>query len=219
MHGFDLHGHGRSEGPRALVRSPEQFLDDVDMFLERILLTSDVPSFLFGHSMGGAIVALHAIERRPNVRGVLLSGAATLGRRGRWFQRLLVATLARVAPRIGMFELDAATISRDEEVVGRYDGDPLVYRGKIRAGMLWTMVRMQERIAKGAGRFDHAALIMHGTDDRLVSKEASVSFHRDVASSDKTLLLYDGLYHEILNEPERDQVLADMIAWMDERLR
>jgi alpha-beta hydrolase superfamily lysophospholipase len=93
----------------------------------------------------------------------------------------------------------------------------MVYRGRIRAGLAAAMARALDRIERDAPHITMPLLIMHGTADALTKPENSVHFHERVASTDKTLKLYDGLYHEILNEPERDQVIADIAAWMDVR--
>jgi len=220
VYAYDHRGHGRSEGERALVRSVDAYLDDLDVFVARIAAqhAAHAPVFLLGHSMGGAIVTLYAIERRPAVRGVLLSGAATgaserLGWRGR-----LVSVLGRILPKLPLVKLDAATVSRDAGVVRLYDADPLNYRGKMKAGLVRAMMRGGQRIARGASTINSPLLVMHGTGDALVPADASTRLFENVSSEDKTLKLYDGLYHEIFNEPERDAVLADVVAWLDARV-
>jgi len=220
VHAYDQRGHGRSEGDRALVRSMDEYLDDLDLFVARVATrhSTSTPTFILGHSMGGAIVALHAIERRPTARGLLLSGAAVsnserLGLRG-W----LITTLGRLFPKLPLVKLDAATVSRDPEVVQLYDADPLNYRGRMKAGLLRALTLGGQRIARGAATLRCPLLIMHGADDALVPADASTRLFDAVASDDKTLKLYEGLYHEIFNEPERDAVFADVVTWLDARV-
>jgi alpha-beta hydrolase superfamily lysophospholipase len=219
VHAYDQRGHGRSQGERALVRSMDEYLDDLDVFVERVAARHEarLATFMVGHSMGGAIVALHAIERRPGVRGVLLSGAAGGAERLGWRGRL-ITLLGRLLQKLPLVTLDAATVSRDPEVVRLYDADPLNYRGKMKAGLLRALILGGRRIARGRGSMGYPLLIMHGTEDALVPHDGSVRLYEQASSPDKTLKLYDGLYHEIFNEPERDAVLADVVAWLDARV-
>jgi alpha-beta hydrolase superfamily lysophospholipase len=218
VHAYDQRGHGRSEGERALVRSIDEYLDDLDLCVARMREAEGrLPLFIVGHSMGGGIVALHAIERRPGVRGVVLSGAAVMGGESRGIRARILLALSRFLPKLPLVKLDAASVSRDPEVVRLYDADPLNYRGRMKLGLAASMMRAGQRIARGLHSLDVPLLIMHGTKDSLVASSASVRLHDGAASTDKTLLLYDGLYHEIFNEPERDRVLGDVVRWMGER--
>jgi alpha-beta hydrolase superfamily lysophospholipase len=215
VHAFDLRGHGRSEGDRVLVRSFDSYLDDVDVFLARVRPDNATPVFLLGHSMGGAIVALQAIERAPDIRGVVLSGPAIADRNG--IAAWVMSTIGRVLPRLPLVKLDAAAVSRDPDVVRQYDEDPLVYRGRVKAGLVAAMLDAGRRVFRGTASLSLPLLVVHGREDRLAPVAVSETLFGAVPSSDKTLKVYDGLYHEVFNEPERDDVLADVIAWLDAR--
>ncbi len=218
VHAYDLRGHGCSGGERVFVRSFDEHLDDLETFLAGVG-DPERPRFLLGHSMGGGIVALYAAERQIGMHGVLLSGAVTQRPGGVAGVITSVLVLAgRAFPKVKLNKLDAATVSRDPQVVAKYDSDPLVYREKMYAGTLSAMMRAASRIRKRAGRMGGPLLIMHGTEDALVSPEASRSLHEVAGADDKTLKLYEGLFHEILNEPEQRQVMADMLGWMEERI-
>jgi alpha-beta hydrolase superfamily lysophospholipase len=221
VHALDLRGHGQSGGERVLVRSFEEFLDDVDAFLDRVRAQSGArPIFLLGHSMGGTIVALATATRRPDVRGVLLSGAL-LWAGGGWWQSLMLrvmSLLGRLFPRLRLRELAAETVSRDPAVVAKYDSDPLNYRGKIPAGTAGAMAGAVRGIERNKASIASPLLIMHGTADALTDPEGSRRLHERAGSADKSLKLYEGLFHEILNEPEQRQVMDDIAAWMDARL-
>lgn len=210
---LDLRGHGRSTGERVYLESYADYLDDVDAFLDRVRMQHPGRKlFLLGHSMGGGVVTSYVIDRKPALDGVILSGAAMLARR-----EDAPAGAPPAPPRSG--PLPADTISRDPAVVAAYENDPLVYRGvpPDRTGAAWA--NAYRAVQEGMASIAYPLLILHGTDDKLVPYRGSVQLNEVACSRDKTLKLYDGLYHEVLNEPERDQVVADIVAWLDARSR
>ncbi len=218
VHALDLRGHGRSDGDRAYVRSFDEYLVDVRAFLARVDKRADGrPVFLLGHSMGGAIVALLLAIGHPALRGALLSGAAISSEGTPRIVRAIIGLLGRIAPRLPLVKLKASDVSRDPAVVEKYDTDPFVYRGRVRAGLAAAMSRAIRRIERDAPSITLPLLIMHGTADALAKPAGSIALHERAGSADKTLKLYDGLAHEILNEPEKDQVIADIVSWLDAR--
>jgi alpha-beta hydrolase superfamily lysophospholipase len=130
----------------------------------------------------------------------------------------IAKVLSTVLPRLALSKLDSSTISRDPEVVNRYDNDPLNYRGGMPSRTGMEIMRAMERIGELMENLTLPVLIMHGSGDKLVDSEGSKQLYERAGSEDKTLKLYDGLYHEILNEPEKEQVLKDMVAWLDKRI-
>jgi alpha-beta hydrolase superfamily lysophospholipase len=208
---LDLRGHGRSGGERVFVNSFDEYLDDVEGFLARVRdRNPGLPVFLFGHSMGGGVVTAFTIARRPALAGVLLSGSAMLGPRPS-------ARPDPSNPPRPPGPLPANTISRDPAVVAAYESDPLVYRGAPRTDRAAAMGAAFDMVQQGMESIALPLLIMHGTGDLLVPFEGSRVLMERASSKDKTLKLYEGLYHEILNEPEKEQVIADIIAWLDAR--
>jgi acylglycerol lipase len=219
VHAYDLRGHGQSDGERVLVRSMTEHLDDLDTFLARVReRAGDAPVFLLGHSMGGGIVTLAMVTRRSRVRGVVLSAAVLpVGGVGQAMLGRVLMLVGRLAPRLGLRALAAETISKDPAVVALYDADPLNYRGKMPAGTVAAMFRAGRVIDKRMETITDPLLIMHGSADALTQPDGSRRLYERVASVDRTLKLYEGLYHEILNEPEQRQVMDDMALWMDLR--
>jgi lysophospholipase len=219
VHAFDLRGHGQSEGERVFVRSFNEYLDDLDAFLALVRdRHAGATPWLMGHSMGGAVVALSAVTRQPDVRGLLFSGAVLAATDGT--PRIvteIILLLGRVAPTLRLRKLAAADVSRDPEVAALYDADPLNFRGKMPAGLIASIIRAGRVIDERMERIEKPLLIMHGTADALSNPIGSENLYRRAASTDKTLKLYEGFYHEILNEPERDQVLEDIAGWLDAR--
>ncbi len=216
---LDLRGHGRSSGERVLVRSLNEYLDDLDAFLRHLDAAdgnAGVPAFLLGHSMGGAIVTLAMVTRRPKFDGLIVSAGVLTPASG--VQRAVSAMLrvvGRVAPRVRLFTLDSTTVSRDPQVVALYDSDPLNYRGKIPAGTAAAMTRAVALIVKREPSIALPLLVLHGSADQLTSPEGSRMLYERASSADKMLKVYEGLYHEILNEPEQALVMGDIAFWLD----
>jgi alpha-beta hydrolase superfamily lysophospholipase len=220
VHAFDLRGHGRSAGPQAFVRSVDEYTEDLAAFLERVRARANgLPLFLLGHSMGGTIVAHYLTSGPPGLRGAVLSAAGLKLKGGlAWIGQLFALLAARFAPRLRGAKLDSRHVSRDPAVVAAYDADPLVYRGGMRAATAAALIRAIRTIRKRADTISLPVVLLHGTADRLTEPSGSADLHKRAASADKTLKLYPGLYHEILNEPEREQVIADILAWLDARV-
>jgi len=213
---FDLRGHGKSDGKNTHVGSFDEYLADVDIFLTRIRQSFPGKKlFLLGHSMGGAIASLYVITRQPDLAGLLLSGA--LVKISDDISPLLVKLsgfIGKILPKLPTIKLDSKAISSDPDVVRRYETDPLIYRGGIPARTGAEMNRAATRIQSDMEAIKLPVLIMHGTADRLSDPAGSQQLHDRVASTDKTLKLYPEFFHEIMNEPEKKQVLADIAAWL-----
>jgi acylglycerol lipase len=224
--GFDLRGHGRSGGPRGHSPMCAAMLDDVDQLLvEAAARYPGRPRFLYGHSLGGGLVLCHALQccssisgQSPlDVAGVIATGPTlrTAFAPPGWKVALGKVTY-NLAPAMSMPNgLDRSALSRDPLVVESYNSDPLVHdRLSARLGM--DILRNGERALEHAGRFPVSLLLMHGADDRITSAEASREFAQR-SNGKCTLKIWDGLYHEIHNEPEKHEVLEYMIRWMDGR--
>jgi acylglycerol lipase len=217
VHTYDLRGHGRSEGPRARVRSFREHLDDLDAFFVVVRGESGgEPPFLFGHSMGGLIAALYAAVRRPALRGLILSGPAVAEPgRGAKLAARAVGVVAKAAPGLPAIKLRASSVSRDPAVVKAYEDDPLVHHGGIPAATLAAFPRAISRLHTDAANITMPLLIVHGTADELAPAAGAQALFDHVASHDRVLKLYDGLAHEVLNEPEKAMVMADIKGWLD----
>lgn len=217
---LDHRGHGRSGGKRMLVRDISEYTADFDTLVG--IATREHPGLktvVVGHSMGGAIVFAYGVERPDNYDLMVLSGPAVAAQDQ--VSPLLAAAgrvLGVVLPGLPVQDLDVQAISRDPEVVAAYQADPLVYHGKVPAGVGRAMLQVGETMPQRAPALTAPLLVVHGEQDRLVSVAGSRRLVECVGSTDVTLKVYPGLYHEVFNEPERDQVLGDVIAWITERL-
>jgi len=219
----DLRGHGRSGGPRCLIRSFHEYLNDLDCSFARArsraeVGSSDLPLFLFGHSMGGLIAILWCVKRQPPLRGLIVSGPALAlpDRLFPWLRHLAKAGSV-LFPWLRLGRMGCRHISRDEAVVRQFRDDPLVFHGgfPVRTGA--EILRAGEVARRQSHELRVPLLILHGTADRVATVEASRALYEQAVSDDKELRLYPGLYHEVLNEPEREQVLADLIEWIEKR--
>lgn len=213
---LDHRGHGNSEGLRGYVERFSDYLNDLKTFFDIVHGEhGDTKIFLIGHSMGGTIAVAYTVHHQHELAGLLLSGAALKVPSSRSPALIAVARmLSLLLPKMGISVLDASAISQDKAVVDAYVNDPLVYRGKIRARFGGEVIKTMQKLPRQMPKINLPILIMHGTADRLTDPEGSQMLYERVSSKDKTLKLYDGFYHEIFNEPGREQVFADMEAWL-----
>jgi acylglycerol lipase len=219
VHAIDHRGHGRSGGNRGLVDRLANLVDDLHRFVERVRARHDGSKIkLIGHSMGGAVAFHYALKYQEDLSGLILSGPA-IGPTVLGSQSLVLRVLSAVAPRLGTVALPPDGVSRDTEVVRAYAEDPLVHHGKVPARTAAEMVLAAQNSPSQAPRITVPTLIQHGSADALVPAQANAPIYEAMGAGDKTVRIYDGLYHEIYNEPEHAEVLGDLVAWLEARPR
>lgn len=212
----DHRGHGESPGPRAHIRRFSEFFAPLDVLFEQTRRQyPSLPVFLVGHSMGGLIAARYLLSRQANFAGAVLSAPALEvpdppSRIAIWVNR----AISLVWPTLGVMQLDASGVSRDPQVVADYRADPLVHSGKFSARLVTELFGAMQDVVRGRDTIRLPLLVMHGDADLMTAVEGSRQFAHGVGSSDVTLKVYPGLYHEIFNEPERMTVLDDLHAWL-----
>ena len=216
---MDSRGHGKSGGKRGHTPNFDSFLDDIDLFLmDTKNRFNDVPMFLYGHSMGGNLTLNYVIRRKPTIlRGLVTTGP--------WIRlafepKPILITLGKIMRSIYPTftqdsDLDVTGLSRDKAVVDAYVNDPLVH-GKITASAGMAMTDSAAFLNTYAGAMPIPTLIEHGTDDAVISQPSSEEFARRV--SNVTYKKWQGLYHEIHNEPEKMVVLNDILAWINKQM-
>jgi len=217
--GFDLRGHGKSGGPRGHSSSLAAYMQDIRQFFKFLAQRyPHIPHFLYGHSLGGLLSLAYAIQAHEGLTGVVVTGPAL--RSSLQEQRAKVAMvklLGSFAPSVSVQSgLDAATISRDPEIVEAYKNDPLVHYNTSLGFGKAALEAIDLCFAK-AKDFSVPLLIMHGKGDKISYPSGSEDFAKRAraAGGDVTLKLWDGLYHEIHNEPEKESVFRFMIEWLD----
>ena len=215
---MDLRGHGRSEGDRMVIDRMANAVADIDQLVTRAREeVPGVPLFLLGHSMGGAIALEYALRHEDRIDALALSAPAADMDTASFQIRLVSQVLTRIAPRLGVFHVDSDQISRDPAEVAAYDNDPLVPRDKLPARTIAEMAGAIATFPERLRSFRKPLLVMHGGDDRITSANASRMVDENAGSTDKTLKIYDGYYHEIFNEPEAERArpIGDLLAWFE----
>jgi alpha-beta hydrolase superfamily lysophospholipase len=214
----ELRGHGESDGQRGHITTIEEYKTDFDTMLRATREhQAGVPHFIGGHSMGGLVAAHYALSLPADAyAGLLLSGA--------WLataveistaQQLLARVAGAVWPRLSQSTgLDATMLTHDEGIVSAYENDPLVH-GKITAGAFNALTAAQQHVLEQAERIRLPLYVLHGSEDAIAAPGAARRLYEKAGSQDKTFTLYEGLYHEVFNETERDDAIDAVIAWFD----
>jgi len=210
---FDLRGHGRSEGKKVFFNDFNELIDDVYAMAE--FAKKEYPAlklFLLGHSMGGFAVTNFGIKYPGKVDGIIASGALTRNNGG------LASDLPMNLPVDTYFpnELGSGVCS-DPKVVEAYANDPLVEK-QISAGLFYEIAKGVQWNVENSSKFVDPVFMMHGCNDGIVSEKDSRDFFGDISSTDKSLKIFAHLFHEIFNEPVKDEVIAETISWLDKRV-
>jgi len=213
---FDHRGHGKSGGDRGYVEDYMDYIKDTNSIVIRAREENPtLPIFMLGHSMGGFITATYGITYPTGLAGQIFSGAAVI--------------LLPLFKDLENFDYQAAArnpiantladlISRDKNVVEAYKNDPLVLKEFTTKLMGEVFIRGAKDLMAKMANYRYPCLILHGGGDAIVTPEAAKFLYEHISSKDKELSIYDGLYHEIMNEPEREKVLADIDRWVKQRI-
>ena len=219
VYALDHRGHGRSEGDRAVIDRLDNALADIDTLVS---IASERhpgrPVFLLGHSLGGCLALAYALRHQDRLAGLILSAPVAVLEAASKAQLLVARALSRVAPRLGAYSVDADAVSTDPAVVSDYESDPLNHHGKVPVRTLAEVAAEIETFPDRVPSLRIPLLVMHGSEDTLVPLEASRMLEERAGSSDKRLVIYPGMRHEILNEPEQAKVLAEINSWLREEL-
>jgi alpha-beta hydrolase superfamily lysophospholipase len=217
VYAVDHRGHGRSSGARAYVERLSMVVDDFEGFRADVAARHPgVPRFVLGHSFGGLVALAHAIDHPGTSDGLVLSGAASAsGARTSLVTVTRYRILGTVWPTRPVLSVDASAVSRDPAVVEAYRADPLVCHGAVPVRTVAEMRARARRIPGEAAALRMPMLVLHGGDDALVPADASRLLAASAGSPDLELRVYDGLAHEIFNEPDHGEVLAEVVEWLD----
>lgn len=225
VHGFDLPGHGRSPGRRGHVERWTDYRDSLTRVLDDVArVSTGRPTFVYGHSMGGLIVLEWLVAQAasgeagaPAVSGAILSAPALVPLEvGKRWQVVASRMLSRAWPTFSM-DVPLGPVSQDPAVLATLRADPLNHR---RASARWATEALAaiDRVRAQVGSLRTPLLIVHGEADRLMDIAGSRWLVQHVGSRDRELRLYRGAYHEVHNDPARDALLADVVAWLERHL-
>ena len=218
FYALDHRGHGRSEGQRGHINSFSDYTADLKTFIRMVRKeNAGLPLILLGHSMGGTIACRFALDYPGDIDGLILSSAGFIQAvKVPVWKKTMAALLANVMPGLSMpTGLDSSALSHDRKVIADYDNDPLVH-DLVSARWYMEFTRAGAICLQRAGELTMPLLIIHGSADAIVDPEGSRQVMEKASSQDKQLFLFDGLYHETMNElpPDREKVLNTIRSWI-----
>ena len=215
---FDLRGHGKSGGPKNIIKDIDEYRQDVENVYRSI--PKDKPFFILGHSMGGLIV-FHFLmfQERTDIAGVIFSGSALeVGEDITPMTIKVVKVIGKILPGLKTEKLNPENITRDKHEVELYKTDPLITRHGAKAGLGLALINAIHDAKEMFKDFHFPVLIMHGGDDKITNPKGSVALYENCASQDKTLQLWQGAFHQIFNELNKKEVLTFMNNWISARI-
>jgi acylglycerol lipase len=218
VYALDHRGHGQSGGPRALIDRIDHAVTDLDaLVVQAHSEHPHAPVYLLGHSMGGTVALRYALRHQDRLSGLILSGPLAALDATPAPVRVMARAFSAIAPRLPAVGVDASLVSRDPTVVKAYETDPLVHHGKLPVRTVVELAAAIESFPVEVGAITVPTLIMYGTADGLCPKAGSAMLSERIGAVDKTVEAYDGLYHEIFNEPEQGEVLDELCRWLGAR--
>ena len=214
----DLRGRGQSDGERFYVTKFSDYVDDVAGLVSQAKSQfPELPTFLLGHSAGGVVSCLYALEHQRELAGLICESFA-FKVPAPDFALAVFKGLSHIAPHAHVLHLKNEDFSRDPDVVARMNADALIAHETQPTQTLAEMVRADERLKQSFGQITLPVFILHGTSDRATKPAGSQFFYDTAGSSDKTLKLYDGYLHDPLNDVGKEVVMADITTWIEAHL-
>jgi acylglycerol lipase len=218
VYALDLRGRGQSDGERFYVEKFSDYVDDVATFVRLAKARQPgLPVFLLGHSAGGVVACLYTLDHQSEIAGLICESFA-FKTPAPDFALAVLKGLAHVAPHAHVLPLKNDDFSRDPKAVAAMNADPLIAHETQPTQTVAELVRADQRLEKGFGQIALPLLILHGTADKAAKPGGSQTFYDAAGSRDKTLKLYDGHYHDLLNDLGKETVIADINAWIAARV-
>jgi acylglycerol lipase len=218
VYAIDLRGRGRSDGERFYVTRVSEYVDDVAGLVSQVRSElSGLPLFLLGHSAGGVVSCLYALDHQQELAGLLCESFA-FQVPAPDFALAVFKGLSHIAPHAHVLRLKNEDFSRNPNVVARMNADVLIAHETQPTQTIAELVRADERLRQSFSQITLPVLILHGTSDKVTKPAGSQFFYDMAGSRDKTLRLYDGYFHDLLNDLGRETVMTDMTAWIEARL-
>ena len=211
---FDLSGHGRSDGQRLFVKNYKDMISDIDEFVG--IANADKPSipvFLFGHCMGSVLCGIYALLHPNKLKGII-SESIPLNLDSSKLFSLMINFLARIVPEMGLIRLPEQHTSRDLETVALIRGDTLLGSRKQPVKTIEQLLSAIKFLKRNLYRMRLPLLILHGTADRIADPSGSFYYYRKSGSRLKEIKLYEGYYHNLVNERYNSMIMTDIFSWL-----
>jgi alpha-beta hydrolase superfamily lysophospholipase len=218
VYALDLRGRGRSDGERFYVEKIEDYVDDVATFVRMAKSENPgLPVFVLGHSAGGVVSCVYTLDHQSEIDGLICESFA---------YELPVPDLvlsflkglSHITPHTHVFSLKNKDFTRDPQVVESMNNDPLIMGESQRAQTAAVMINADNRLREEFPLISLPLLILHGTEDKATKPSGSQHFYEQAGSTDKTLKLYEGHFHDLLNDLDKEVVMADITNWIAARL-
>lgn len=215
---FDLRGHGQTPGPRGHIPSYETAAGDIRFFIDETKKRlPDLPQFLYGHSLGGALVLFTSLFHTPAIKGTIATSPGLNPGKVPPAKLLAARILSRLAPSFAMNNsLDVSNLSHDQAVIDAYKGDPLVHP-MISTRLGYELLTNGQKICAHKGDFPVPLLLLQGEKDRLVDPETNRLFAKNLDGT-TTYKPFENGYHELHNEPWKEQVFEVIITWLNKQI-
>ena len=218
VYAVDLRGRGKSDGERFYVDSFADYAADVGGLVAlAIAANPGLPVYLLGHSAGGVVACIYTLDHQDQLAGLICESFA-FQVPAPDFALAALKGLSHLAPHAHVLRLPNKDFSRDPAVVAAMDADPLIANETQPTRTMAELARSDDRLRREFGSIELPVLILHGTQDHATKPAGSQFFYDHAGSADKTLKLYDGHVHDLLNDTGREEVLGDIAAWIDARL-
>jgi alpha-beta hydrolase superfamily lysophospholipase len=215
VYAIDLRGRGKSQGERFYVEKVSDYVDDVATLVSAVKSREPgLPLFLLGHSAGGVVACTYTLDHQAELAGFICESFAYKVPAPD-FALAVLKGLSHVAPHAHSVKLKNEDFSRDPEVVAEMNADPLIANESQPFKTMAALVHADERLGKAFGTITLPVLILHGTADKATKPSGSKQFYELAGSTDKTLKLYDGAFHDLLNDLDKQTVMADVQRWVD----
>jgi acylglycerol lipase len=215
---LDLRGRGKSEGERFYIDSIDDYVSDLSQTIDLARARhSNLPLYLLGHSAGGVTAVSYALDHQDKLDGLICESFAFRVYAPNFALKLLEGA-SHIVPHAHVLRLKMEDFSRDPDWVATLNADPLTHDEVQPVQTVAAFARAGERFEREFGRITLPVLILHGTDDKATRPEGSQQFFDQAGSVDKTLTLYDGYYHDLLNDVGRERVMDDIVGWIDARV-
>lgn len=220
VYALDHRGHGRSEEERGHLEKFEFFLEDLDTLVNFTREKhSTLPIYMFGHSMGGLIAFHYGILYPEKLEGQIFSGPAVGMPAGTsLIPGFLFRFLNKHFHRHKIYQVLSHRATRNLELREKSKADPLLLKYATVGFYYEFIYRGVNGAKKKAGNYRLPCLFLHGRADRIIPYQSSPYIFERISSQDKELKIYDGLYHELIQEPEREMVLGDILNWLEKRI-